>query len=171
MSEVQIMIDLEGLATTPDGCMLSMGAVKFDFEGNILGEFYQNVDPASCKALGFYMDPVTVKWWKEQSPEALAAFKDDPVSIGTAMERLNQWVGYDTNASWWCKGGAYDFAMIALYCKALGIKPPYKYWNCNDCRTIFNLVKMDMKEGREGTAHDALDDAKWQVKKLLEALV
>lgn len=54
---------------------------------------------------------------------------------------------------------------------AIGERPPWEFWAGRDTRTVYDIAGFNPKSiKRAGTYHNALDDAKHQVKCLVAAL-
>ena len=69
---MDLMIDLETLATTPDAAILTIGACKFDPNGDDrdkakrnMPSFYKRIDLQSNIDLGRRVDENTLRWWCE----------------------------------------------------------------------------------------------------------
>jgi len=61
-----IMVDLETLDNSSTSCIVSIGAVLFDFEKDEVYEtWYLTVDANSCVKAGLTMSPDTVLWGAE----------------------------------------------------------------------------------------------------------
>lgn len=90
---MDVMIDIETLATRNDAAIIQIGAVAFDPESDTLGasmlvsvdkEFYEGNTQ-------FYVDERTKAWWAKQSPEARKSLDMNKVStIHLAMDRLTE---------------------------------------------------------------------------------
>jgi hypothetical protein len=53
--------------------------------------------------------------------------------------------------------------MIAEHAfRELEIKNPWQFWNIRDCRTIYELAGVSLKDGGHVTSHKALEDAERQ---------
>lgn len=166
-----VMCDLETVGKRAGCGIVSIGAVEFSpLTGELGREFYVPVNIASCEAAGLFTDPETMAWWKSQSPEAQAALKvakarrsSRPLAV--ALERLSDWlapIGKRSVSMWGCGAGFDEPILVAAY-HAAGMEVPWEFWNCMCHRTIKNLFKADVKEpAREGTHHNALDDARHQ---------
>jgi exodeoxyribonuclease VIII len=154
-----VMVDLETLGNGSNAVIISIGAVEFDETG--LGrEFYMRVDPQSCVDAGLKMDVSTVMWWMQQSDAARSAFKGPgAVPLDVALGEFSSW--YPRGAALWGNGATFDNVILGNAYKALGGAQPWAYWADRCYRTLKNLyphVKLD----RNGTYHNALDDAKSQ---------
>lgn len=157
-----IMIDLETLGLRAGCRVLSIGAVEFSAEG--LGrEFYTVLDADDQTKL--FVDPETEAWWARQSREARRVFTDPKVPTSEGLRAFNEWLGNITSISYrnvWGNGADFDqpilAAVYAMHAPELTL--PWK-WGSRCYRTLKNLypsVKLD----RQGTYHNALDDAKSQ---------
>ena len=169
-----VMLDIETLDTRVGGVITSIGAVEFDIHTGELGrDFYATIDARKAEAEGFTLRADTVLWWMQQELAArkeLYAPERPQVSTKKALNRLAAfWPG---NARFWSHA-TFDFVMVSHAYQHLGIKMPYSFRVGMDIRTLLTLTKdKDQKAfeseicdtSRVGIAHNALDDAKSQVK-------
>jgi len=161
-----IMFDLETFGTAPGSVLRSIGAVAFDPWGEGHGkEFYANIDRASCEALGLKVDPATEKWWAGQSREAENQLLANPVALTDVVKSFHDFFRASGAEYVWCQGANFDSVLWEAAAKATGVKfMPWKFWNVRDTRTAYHLAKFNEKSvAREGTYHNALDDARHQV--------
>lgn len=166
-----IMIDIETLSTARNAAVVSIGAVRFTFNGSkITDEFYINVDAKSCADLGCHIDKNTVQWWSEQPKEARDAWRKnpDPVPVAEALDKLTEW--WDKKCMFYCQGLSFDSPIIGNLYRQLGRKEPWKYHDEMDSRTIFTMIGHSNKDARKDDVnyHNALADAKAQAEKLME---
>jgi exodeoxyribonuclease VIII len=93
---MEIMIDIETLATSPDAAVLSIGACRFDRgTGAVSNPFLVSV-PRSYYEDGmqteFAVDPETCAWWDKQGDEAKKALGINTVATPyLAMDKLLEW--------------------------------------------------------------------------------
>lgn len=164
-----VMIDLETLGRRAGCAILSIGAVAFDPVSGKLGpELYVVVDRPS--QVGLHTDPETLKWWEGQSEQARAVLTDKAaVPLGDALIQLNQYLSQFsfTKVKVWGNGGDFDNAILACCYAAAGLEVPWSFWNNRCYRTLKNLIG-GPKVKREGTYHNALDDAKTQALHAIE---
>lgn len=154
------MVDLETLDNVPTSAILSIGAVKFDDTGTDEDEFYVNIDPRTCTKAGLTISPDTVMWWMQQSDSARKAFNNkDALSLQAALNKFTAWLGGANQV--WGNGATFDNPILANAYRAVGIEPPWKFWNDRCHRTLKNLYPW-VKAPAMGTAHNALDDARNQ---------
>lgn len=166
-----VCVDLETLSTRPNACIVSIGAVKFEFENSkIIDTFYINVDPKSCKEYGLHIDKSTIDWWAMQSKEARLAWQTGGVALDVAVTKFIDWWG-DEKCDFWCNGLSFDAPIMASAFRAVGKNIPWTYGREYDMRTAFNMIGFDHRKSREkstsDTFHNALDDAMSQTKNLL----
>ena len=174
-----IMLDLETMGSGSNAAIVSIGAVLFDpLTGETGANFYQVVSLNSSAYYG-ELDAGTVVWWMQQDDDARAVFKDkDKVSLRVALERFSQWIedNCDKNekdkpdAFVWGNGATFDNVILGNAYKAVRLHQPWFFANDRDVRTIVDLGRqlrgIDPKKDLElqGTAHNALDDAIFQVR-------
>lgn len=167
---MDLMIDLETWGTRPGDAIRSVGAVLFDRKTGAFGDtFYVNIDDASNDAEGFTREDSTVKWWSEQSAEAVAALAADPTPVRSALAMLAFWIDTSDFADIWCQGASFDFPILRAAFAKCDIEQPWKFWTEKDSRTVLQLG--NRKPQRTfGEHHNALADAKAQAVAVAAAL-
>lgn len=159
------MLDLETFGTKPGSVLRSIGAVAFNLKGEIGSEFYRNIDKASCVKVGLTTDPATEKWWSQQSPEAQASLQEDPRPLDEVVDAFHGWWRANKLTKVWAQGANFDPPMWEAAAVARGTVAPWKFYNVRDTRTAYDIGQFDpFPLKREGTYHNALDDAKHQVR-------
>lgn len=160
-----IMVDLETLDNSPTSCIISIGAVLFDFEKDDVYEtWYLPIDAASCVSRGLTMSADTVMWWMKQSDQARSAFKDVGHDLEGALKLFGNWIQEHNPEGIWGNGADFDNVILSNAYKAVGQKLPWKYYKNRCFRTLKNCFPVELV--REGTHHNAVDDAVHQMKQL-----
>lgn len=170
-----LMVDLETWGVRPGCDIRSIGAVLFDpTTGELGGQFYvatENplivIPSGRIPRYNLHRDPATVKWWSEQSSEAQAAFQDR-VELHAAMQKFSDFYAETGAETFWCKGPHFDEAILAACYRAVGLLAPWSHRAPRDCRTIEEAAG-GVELAFEGTEHNALDDAIFQAKCVIEA--
>lgn len=163
-----VMIDFETLSTNPNAAVLSLGAVAFTKDGLITDEeFYVNIDSDDCIRLGLHVSQATVDWWAKQSQEAKDALNEDKKSLLEAMTLFSAWVRKIQGTHVWGNGADFDNPILKSCYEAIEADTPFKPFNGRCYRTIKNIPGMPKMEGRSGTHHNALHDARSQAIHLL----
>lgn len=158
------MIDLETFGTRPGCAIRSVAAVAFETSGQREREFSENVTDESCRAAGLHFDPRTIAWWAEQSPEAQQALTRNPQPIRDVLEQLITWWRDSRCEFVWSHGATFDVVILEAAMRAVGLEPPWKFWNVRDTRTLHAVAGLDVRTiNRAGTHHNALDDCNFQV--------
>lgn len=159
------MLDLETWGTEPGCALRSIGAVAFDLDGQIGADFYLNIDEQSCLSLGLTKDQSTVDWWAKQSPAAQAALLVEPHLLGSVVLAFHHWFRIQNGVFVWSHGGNFDEPIWVAAAAAVKERPPWKFWNARCTRTAYALAKFDPRSiARDGTYHNALDDARYQAR-------
>lgn len=163
---VDVMVDTETWGTRPGAAIRSLGAVFFNPETGELGdEFYSNISDTSCKKLKMHKDPGTVEWWGK--PEMALANKQlgqDQLPIEEVLAKFEQFWRRGRGIHFWSQGLNFDDPLLAWAFHAAGIKQPWEFYKAQDTRTSYRLAGFNpFTIKRQGTYHNALDDAKHQV--------
>lgn len=167
-----LMVDLETLSTRPDAAIIAIGAVYFDMvTGETGAEFYTTVTRTSCENVGMHVCPNTLGWWKKQSAAAQAILNDpDAIPIWVALQQLTWFINNNHHETCvWGNGSGFDNVILSSAFRLNGFPLPWKFWNDRDVRTIVefcDLLGINPKQQTtfDGVRHNALDDAKHQVK-------
>lgn len=166
-----IMIDIETMGTKPDSCIVSIAAVKFNFENDEVETFYKDISIASSKKHGMTIDPDTVSWWMAQSATAREFTKSNN-PLETVVDEFIEFIGDARYTKFWANGMNLDFPTLEWSFRAVGRSVPWRYWNLRDCRTIYSLFDVDMRTyPRIGQYHNSLDDCHTQIHALKHCLL
>lgn len=166
-----VMLDLETFGTKPGSVIRSIGAVAFELDGRMESDFYFNIDHQSCRAAGLVVDPVTEKWWSQQSAEAQAALQQNLWPLVYVVETFSAWFKARHAVTVWAQGSNFDPAMWESAAAAVKQTVPWKFYNVRDTRTAYDIGNFNPASvKREGTYHNALDDAKHQVRCVAKAV-
>lgn len=161
---MDLMLDLETLATRPDAIILSFGAVKFDPYTDKIGDsLYYRIDVDEQLDLGRYVDDGTIDWWSKQAADVREeAFSiDNRISLEEFTYQLNKFlVGIN---SIWAQGAVFDAGILEHLYRQLNKPTPWNYWQISDSRTLFK-VHGDPREANKEGLHNALEDCISQAK-------
>ena len=169
-----IMIDLETMDNIGSSAVLSIGAVQCNLiTGEIGEEFYRVVDLEGQDKYGRTIDHKTLYWWLGQSKGARDALLiPGKVLLEDMCTSFKAWIEY---LNWpqtkrlWGNGASFDNAIIRSAFKSVEMEFPIPFWQDRDMRTIVGFYPKSLQEDwrqnniRNGTYHNALDDAKYQV--------
>ena len=167
MSGAELMVDIETLGTTDDAVILSIGSVIFDPDtGDIIAEFYTNVDPASQPRRR--ISPDTIMWWMKNSDEARAAVTEPGALLVDALaawERwLSRWNNHEEPLLIWAKSPSFDVAILRHAAMDVLGRFPFGFRQERDVRTVEDALKRFVDDYQVvEPGHHALDDAKSQV--------
>lgn len=163
-----VMIDFETWSTLPNAAPRSLGAVLFTADGLTSDEFYVNIDEADVREKGLHFLPSTIAWWAKQSKEAQDVLLQQPQSLIIALTQFSQWVRKVNGQFLWGNGADFDNPILKSCYEAIQADTPFKPFNGRCYRTLKSIDKVPSMSKRQGTHHNALDDAKSQVIHLLE---
>ena len=161
-----LMLDTETLGTKPGYVIWEIAACRFDATTGAVGDTFSaviSVDDA--KLQGLKVDPETVQWWEDHG----GIHQDNAQSIKEALDSFVSFINANSPEKFWSWGIAFDLPLLEAAFDAVGMKPPWKYWQVYDARTTWKLAFPKTK--RTGASHGALDDCIKQVESLSEAII
>jgi len=159
------MVDTETFGTRPGCAIRSLGACVFSLDGTLGAEFYANIDHVSCIEVGLHVDPDTQKWWAKQTKEAQDSLLVDSRPLRQVLSAFTAWFTQNNGTKIWSQGANFDEPIVSAAYHACNMKAPWKYWGARDTRTLYDIFKLDPRTvTRAGTYHNALDDARYQVR-------
>ena len=161
-----VMLDLEALSLSPNGVILSVGAVVFD-EKQVGAKHYERLPVEPQQAMGRDVNFDTLSWWAEQSDAARKeAFNPNrPRLLNDTLVELSRFL---RDSYVWANGAGFDLPMLrSLYMQA-GLDVPWQHRNERCYRTMMaaHPVPKVLMEGSGLVPHHALDDAVWQAEML-----
>lgn len=172
-----VMIDIETLSVLPTAIIATIAAVKFNRysldENNDIA-FYRRVNLSSCEELGMTKCKDTVDWWERKSEQTKDEIFGDEnrIDIKTCLEELVQWFEHNfpdtSKVRVWSQGITFDIVILENAFRQTGIKVPWKFWNCRDTRTVFDITQT--KHIPSAEAHNSEADCKAQILTLRRAL-
>lgn len=160
-----VMIDIETLGVKPGCAIVSIGAVEFDETGTG-SQFYCIVNRTSCIHWGLRQEADTLRWWQTQGDSARTAFTDSisgGLMLTNALNDLSKFMATCCAEHPWGNGSDFDLSILNYAYHACGLETPWKFYNTRCYRTFKNLYP-GVEPVREGTFHNALDDARSQAK-------
>jgi DNA polymerase III epsilon subunit-like protein len=165
------MVDLETLSTDTSAVIVTIAAVKFNFENDEIETFTVNVDPKSSLKYGMTISQDTLDWWKRQDKAAVDAWKQNAILIEDALDQFNEFIGDASKTVMWAQGIDFDFPVLRYSLRNTEREIKWKYWNQCDSRTIFTIANFNTKKGeRVGQYHNAIDDCRTQIAWLKQIL-
>lgn len=186
LNELQIMLDLETMGTSADSPIIAIGAVPFSFKKGPQRDlgFYTSIKLDDVLASGAKVSGDTICWWMEQKDAARSRFfpktqASEALPLESTLKFFGQWVaeisaeagharGSRDSASIWGNGPSFDCGMLSETYRRMGLPTPWAFWR-ERCMRTYNQVgeALGIHKGqfsRDGTAHNALDDAVFQAK-------
>ena len=163
-----VMIDIETLAITPNSCILTLGAIKFNRNQDIKDldsceKLYFRIDQKSCLDIDLEINIDTLNWWKTQNKEARyeALENKSRISIKEALLRLKDFVKDSRYV--WANSPNFDCIILENAYKKCNIEIPWKFWNLRDCRTVYDIGKTNLKSFSNENSHNSLIDCYNQI--------
>ena len=164
---MQLMIDLEGLATGPDTTILTIAAQAFDPFGSGYYDrhYYARVTLESQENRA--IDDGTIAWWSTQPAHAReeAFGEQDRIPLDQALDELGRLIWHSRLI--WAQGPTYDCNILEHAYKSYHKPLPWKYYQVRDSRTVFSLwPELPIPP----TSHHALEDCRRQIGMLQDTL-
>lgn len=164
----RMMVDLETTGLRRGSAILTIGVVVFNPQ-NICAQHLMRCNPVG------YINFDTVKWWFDQSREAIEDAWLADEGRKDLQDNLNDLA--DIYHSWecaevWSHGSDFDITThLSYWYEHYSIATPWSYRQVRDTRTLFSLVPGDVLfTEQDGVPHKALDDALRQARQVQEAL-
>lgn len=181
--KTHIMVDLETLDTKGTAVIPSIGAARFNpLTGGILEKKQWNISNLKeQQAMGRTIDIDTIKWWMKQSNEAQEKTFNSKSKI-TLKEALKEFYNFCGAIPYgriddvddviiWGNGNMFDNAILRNAYDMYDLPYPCSFRNDLDLRTIKWLFKdSNILTPLIGTAHNAVDDAEYQVNVLCNCI-
>ncbi len=194
MSNLDIMVDIETFGTGQNAAIVSIGAVAFNANGENGSLWTNSPDALATLGQGFRVgirlastpremrgdiDPDTVEWWLEQSPEARRMLvyggASERVGLGEALQQFSKWVmkqGSYQKRTLWSNGPTFDETILRSAFDRFNLNFPVHFRGSRCCRTMFDIATTfgwNAKEARDAAPddivkHDALSDAVFQAR-------
>lgn len=166
------MIDLETLDTRPEAVVLSIGIALFDpndvAKAPVKG-YYGVLDKSAQFAAERTTSQSTLDWWATQSPAARTVLSATQKPVIGVLKKVTKGIDWSNIGGVWGNGASFDNAMLKSLFADFDMELPWAFWLDRDQRTIKALY--EAKYGRisfprEGTHHNALNDAMHQAREL-----
>jgi len=166
---MDVMLDLETLATSPDSVVLTFGAIKFDpFTDTIDKGMYIRLDVDEQISLGRKVDEGTLAWWGSQNEQVReeALGEDGRISIDNFTSQLNKFIVGANRI--WAQGPVFDIVILENLYRQIGKPAPWPYYTIRDSRTLLKALGDDRKGGVN--LHNALADCVSQAEAVQSAV-
>jgi hypothetical protein len=164
---MDVMIDIETLAVSPDATILTIAAQCFDpFRRGYLEQhqYYARITLDSQPDRS--IQDSTVEWWATQPEAAAEAFaEEDRVSLPDALDELHK-LCWKSNLIW-MNGPTFDATILEHAYKSHQKHIPWQYYKIRDARTVYGLWPDCPKPPTE---HHALKDCRRQIDMLQATL-
>ena len=173
---MDIMIDLETMGLQPSAPIMAIGACVVGRDMDLY--YYARTEPEGVAEFG------TIAWWLKQAqenPEAateiIKAIEEGEDLTG-CLYGLNDFMNrvsmseqvHTDDIRVWSKGANFDIVMLEAAMTKRNVNWKWNYKNVRCFRTIDAHFGKDVPPPMEldgtGVAHQALDDARWQARKL-----
>lgn len=170
---IHAMIDIETLSTKTNAVILSIGAVKFNYDDHTVVPFdplYIKPDVDEQTAMGRNIMESTIEFWSKQDASVQAdTFSDaDRVPLSQVTAELNKWlVG---SKLIWGQGYGFDMNILETLYNDIGLPLPWNFWQIRDSRSVLGLFGIKPAKQNTGALHNALADAYHQATCLQDAI-
>jgi hypothetical protein len=161
---MDVMVDIETLGTEPGCVVLTVGACTMQQNPEDRSVFTAALDWETQVRDSRGVNPGTLKWWMDQSPEARTeAFEGDRVSVQDFADDFARWWWSVGAERIWSHGASFDVPILESLAPM-----PWKFWNVRDTRTLYSFAGVTPKRGNDH--HHALADAMAQTDAVWSAL-
>lgn len=165
-----VMVDIETLGVRPGSVIASIGALQFDpYTGATKNALHWAISVEDCQKNGLTLDASTCKWWMQQGNEARALTFGGTLTLYDTLQSFAAYISSAKPDRIWSKGPQFDMVILESAYRALGMAAPWHYRAPCCMRTVVALANINASEYATGSAHNALDDCRAQVKALSAA--
>jgi hypothetical protein len=172
------MFDLETLDIQPTATILSLGITSFKlaevepFMDVVNRGLHLVFATENQVKRGCTVSADTQKWWSEQSQAAQDVLLNGTTEINEIPELLNEHFDFSlSHARWYCRGPAFDVAILQHCLDRFGLQTPWLYGNVRDTRTWFDFYPgwEWTNKPSEFVAHNALHDSAMEILQMQKA--
>lgn len=182
----KVMVDIETLGTSDNSVVLSVGAVKFDHNFEVIAT-YERTLPATYQheSLGRVVAMSTLKWWFDQTVLNGNVPPIDQNDQGAEWDTLSEFartyhdfLADPTVTEVWANSPDFDIDMLDSLCKDIAAAggrkytSPVPFFRRRDFRTAVSIYRARCMDNgvvmtpRPEPAHSALEDAMAQMRYL-----
>lgn len=155
MKHIDITVDLETCALSPNAAVMQIAAVAWNREAENFEElfpqqsicFETKIDLRSSWLLGLDFDPNTQKWWTGRDKEAKERLvAGDVFPLEEAMTGFFDWINDNKSVlkcehvCLWAQGSDFDIAILRNICGKLNLKIPISFRDFRDARSVIAEV-------------------------------
>lgn len=164
------MLDIETIGNQPGSAIIQVAMVRFARDGNIKDSLSVMLNPFDQLKNGLNYDQSTLDWWNDTNSQKfgqIISVKHAPVK--EVLQKINDFL--DWNDYIWCHA-TFDLPLVVNLFNRYGMRLKHKFKNVRDIRTLVDLANLDLSQynwDAEKT-HDALDDCKFQIKYVTDAI-
>lgn len=169
---MHVMIDLETLDVRPEAVVLSIGIALFEpndpSKAPIEG-YYGVLDKGAQADVGRTVSQSTLDWWSQQSPQARTVLTAVQKPVTAVLKSVIKKIEWDAVEGVWGNGASFDNAMLKSLFADFGMELPWMFYHDRCHRTVKALHERQFGRSnfpRQGTHHNALDDAMHQAREL-----
>lgn len=167
-----VMVDVETLGTVASSVIMSIGAVRFELDGDEIDDngFYASVSVDSNLQAGRQISEDTLIWWLGKAPAAQRVFHEPKQPLEAALESFTEWFGTGRDAERtevWSNGADFDIPMLRHAYHLYGWEAPWGPFNGRCMRTFKNLPgARNVPKVPNADSHNALSDAIAQTRQM-----
>jgi hypothetical protein len=169
-----LMIDVECADKKRTGALMAVGGVFFDLQTCTLGPtFSRTINLVSSVAHGGTMDASTMLWWMRQGDAARKAVAYGGEPLDVVLNDLSTWIAQTCrheDVRLWGNNDEFDIPKLENGYRGINCLVPWYWSHVRDFRTVRNMnpqVEYNPAD-KDGTAHNALDDAVFQAEFLFK---
>lgn len=168
---LHLMIDIETLGRRNDTAITEIGIVAFNPKTALeVAYTHVRIAPENWNTCNRTFSGPTLLWWMTINQKNIVHLKDGVLDYKQALDRITSFIKkyISSESRVWAKGPLDLSALKSLY-EEFGTPTPWEFWQPRDMRTLTDLPGWE-KISNNANAHDALADARMQIKELIENL-
>ena len=163
---MEMMVDIETLATDERALVLTMGFVEFNNSGAKASQRWI-LDMGQQMEKGRAIDPETIAWWMRQGDAARKeAFAESRSEIVAALWGVHRFFIDVDPISVWANSPSFDLTILETLFRDFDVDLPWAFYQARDVRTLreeSGLARDWQPENITYTAHTAIGDCCRQI--------
>ena len=135
-----VMIDISTLDLVPTSAIIEIGAVIFDDDFIIHGDFHTFICPICVYDEEFSVSKSTTDYWKSAYPDRLDKVMNSEIQLHKALLDFNEFIYKSDVDLFWCQDKSFDIAILNHAYSVTNQRPLWKSYNTVELSTLLKVA-------------------------------